>query len=111
MRWRKVLFNRSIWLVCPDSLPTSVCVFRQAIVVSPKIAETQASLIIVGKFPPESLATFHTSITDKESEDLPRPPTLNNPNTDLKDLDGNKGKDFIHFQNIICLCRKVGHFF
>ena len=56
-------------------------------ILLPKIAETQPPLIIVGKFLPESLATFHISITEKERKDLPRPTTVSNPNTNGKDFD------------------------
>ena len=80
--------------------------FRQAVVGCPEVAKTQTAEILIWQFSPHRFAAFHTAIANKKGENLFCSATLNNPNTNLKDLDGNKRKYFIYFHDIISLRRK-----
>lgn len=69
---------------------------RQTRIGPPEIAVAHATLITRWQFAPQAPTRCSAAIADEKRENLPRPPTLNNPNATLVFLHLHKGEEFIH---------------
>ena len=75
-----------------------MCCRRDTVISAPAIAETATTQIFVGQFAPQATARIHRTVADKEGENLPRPPTLDDPDALVLRFALYEGEKFVGFQ-------------